>query len=248
MKVAIVSSQLTYVPNNYRSFYRTLLEHDTNHHVSGLILLKNIDFQVLKSILGLRLMGANQVAKHLVDNLLNAPKAQNEKIFRDRGLWVKRFKSMNDQDAISWVKSQEIDLIINARTRCIYKNEILKAPKYGCINIHHGLLPEYRGTLCDLYALTEARDAGFSIHQMTSKIDAGVIYKKETVSNNMKDYPKYLDLAAQKEGLILANFLNQVSQLEKLPEGIVNYCDKPLYSKNPTRLQIKNFIKQGFII
>ena len=248
MKVVIVSSQLTYVPDNYRSFYRTLLEHDSDHDVVGLILLKNVNFQILKSLLGLSLIGAKMITKHLVQNLLSIPKAQNEKLFLENGRWVKSFESMNDPEAIQFIKDQQIDLVINARTRCIYKNEILKAPKWGCLNIHHGLLPEYRGTLCDLYALTEQRDAGFSIHHMTSKIDAGIIYKKVCVSREMKDYPQYLKLAATKEGQVLCELISEIKRLRKLPQGQSNHCAKPLYTKNPTRLQIKNFLKQGFIL
>ncbi|PIP96317.1 MAG: hypothetical protein COW00_16180 [Bdellovibrio sp. CG12_big_fil_rev_8_21_14_0_65_39_13] len=248
MKVVIVSSQLTYVPDNYRSFYRTLLEHDSDHDVVGLILLKNVNFQILKSLLGLSLIGAKMITKHLVQNLLSIPKAQNEKLFLKNGRWVKSFESMNDPEAIQFIKDQQIDLVINARTRCIYKNEILKAPKWGCLNIHHGLLPEYRGTLCDLYALTEQRDAGFSIHHMTSKIDAGVVYKRVSVSRDMKDYPLYLDMAAKKEGEVLSQLIAEIKKHGQLPEGQSNHCAKPLYTKNPTRSQIKKFLNQGFIL
>ena len=104
MKVVIVSSQLTYVPENYRSFYRTLLEHDADHDVVGLILLKNVDFQVLKSIMGLSFIGAKMITKHLVQNLLNIPKNENEKLFIDSGRWVKSFDSMNDPKAIQFIK------------------------------------------------------------------------------------------------------------------------------------------------
>ena len=53
---------------------------------------------------------------------------------------------------------------IRARFNCnsafgqIVPNEILEAPKYGCINVHASLLPELRGGAPIHYAIMEGKE------------------------------------------------------------------------------------------
>ena len=146
-------------------------------------------------------------------------------------------------------KKNKIDLIINLRTRCIYKDEILSSPRLGCFNIHHGLLPEYRGTLCDLFALAEQRPAGFTLHKMTQKIDAGVIIKVVEVNQGSeRNYVEYLKSTMVPEAEALSNFINYIKENDLPPQGIPNKHDKVTYTKNPTKKQIKNFIREGMLL
>ena len=153
---------------------------------------------------------------------------------------------MNEDWLVDWVQSNEIDLIINLRTRCIYKEAILNAPRLGCLNIHHGILPKYRGTLCDLYALSEDRPAGFTIHGMVKKIDAGRIYHAEEVSDGSeKDYVHYLSQTAYKEGMALADLLEEVVRSGALPEGEPNTTEKVVFTKTPQRPEILKLKEMG---
>lgn len=246
MKVVIVTSQITYVPKNYLGLLEKVILNDQNRSIYGLIILENLDKSVVKSALKLYLVGARKIASQLLKNIFSLRKMEREILFKNHQREVVSFKSMNDPEAIEWLKKNDIDLVVNARTRCIYKKMVLSAPRLGCINIHHGLLPEYRGTLCDLYALTEGRNAGFSIHEMTSKIDAGTIYKKIEVSNSEKDYLNYLDMAQNKEGEALIELIREIEKLNHLPTGIPNQCANPIFTKNPTLKQIRYFLKKGF--
>ena len=51
----------------------------------------------------------------------------------------------------------EPDLIVTAAFGQIVPNEILEAPKYGCINVHASLLPELRGGAPIHYAIMEGK-------------------------------------------------------------------------------------------
>lgn len=72
------------------------------------------------------------------------------------------------------------DLIISSQGHYINK-KILKIPKYGVINKHAGLLPEYRGAYPVFWAmLNDEKKIGVSIHFMNDKIDGGdIIIQKE---------------------------------------------------------------------
>tara|TARA_R110002072_G_scaffold64203_7_gene159908 strand:+ start:74144 stop:74860 length:717 start_codon:yes stop_codon:yes gene_type:complete len=238
------------VPENYLGIFEQLLSHlDSNVNIKALILLKNLDQSVVKSSLGLYFLGAGQTANSLIKNIIQLRKDSRKELFASKNIPVLEFKSLNDDAAVTKVKELECDLVINLRTRCIYKKAILEAPKLGCINIHHGLLPKYRGTLCDLYALSENRKAGFTIHRMNKKIDAGKILEVVEVSTDGdKNYQEYLRKASLTEGRELAKLLNHWSKEKSPPHEKNNECDSPIFTKNPTRKQIKDFKKQGLIL
>ena len=157
---------------------------------------------------------------------------------------------MNDVFIVNWVRDNNIDLIINIRTRCIYKNEILNSPKFGCINVHHGILPKYRGTLCDLYALADSRPAGFTIHTMNEKIDDGdILLTCEVSDGKEKDYMKYLTKASAIEADKIAKIINFVANNHSLPKGRGNKADEVIYTKTPRSwFEIKSLKSKGMVL
>lgn len=246
MNVVLVTSRVTYIPDNYCGIFSEVLKHYPQG-IKALVLLDNFDFSILKNIIGLRLLGAPRMSNTLLKNVFELRKRKREKMFEDMNIPVLSFKSMNSPEAIAWIKKNQIDVIANVRTRCIYKRPLLEAPRIGCINIHHGLLPKYRGTFCDLYALYEGREAGFTIHQMTPKIDAGQILYKGIVSQGQdKDYLAYLKRTGEIEGKALAEVLKKI-ETEGI-KGEPNTCQAPLFTKNPNQKIVKDMLKKGILL
>lgn len=250
MKVYLVTSQVTYIPENYYDLFAGLMR--THHYdIAGLIILKNLDLSLFKQILGLPLLGAPKLCLQLLKNVSELPFDPRVKLFKEHQKEVHYLKTVNDEPAHQLWQSIRPDLLINARTRCIYKKKTLKAPSLGCVNIHHGLLPKYRGTLCDLYALSEGREAGFSIHKMNPKIDDGEIYEVHPVveaKTDQKDYLSYLKQSAIAEAKALGNFLDKIKTLQQLPQGQENICSDIVMSTTPTKKMIGQFKKKGMIL
>lgn len=72
-------------------------------------------------------------------------------------------------------------------------NELLSIPKYGCINIHGGPLPEYRGCNPIQWALINKESfAGVTLHLMDENFDTGPIIDKKRVEILFED--TWLDL------------------------------------------------------
>lgn len=248
MRFLIVTSEVTFVRENYNQFLESLFSEE-KEHIYALIVLKNNNYQMILKGLGLAAMGAPETGLNLINNSIQAKSKDHEKIARKYDIPTLYFNSANDPEFINYVKNNQIDLIVNARTRDIYKKKILNAPRLGCINIHHGLLPYYRGTMCDLYALSEGRDAGFSIHKMEKKIDDGDIIevvpvtKKETKN---KSFPEHIFQSSIIEGQTLAQLLKKIAE-----EDMVNFqafdvdAQKIIYTKNPTPKEIKAIKKKG---
>lgn len=206
----------------------------------------------LKGLL-LGLMGARHIGFHLAKNSLFAFFGDRKKRLSSFRVPVLFFKGVNTDDFYQYVKDERIDLVVNARTRFIYKSKILKLPRFGAINIHHGLLPDYRGTMCDLWALFQQRPTGFSIHVMEKKIDNGAIIRRivTTSPNEKKDLPlrqsfaRLIAKSARREGQEMAILLKEINSTQKIPILENNISPHPEYTKNPDFLTIRKMRQKG---
>jgi len=83
------------------------------------------------------------------------------------------------------------DLIVVAAYGQIIPKEILKIPRYGCLNVHPSLLPKYRGpSPIQAAILNGDKETGVTIIKMTEKVDAGPIIAniKYQISNIKINY------------------------------------------------------------
>lgn len=90
-----------------------------------------------------------------------------------------------DEETINQLASLQPDFLIVEDYGLILPQKLLDLPKYDSLNIHHSLLPKYRGPAPAPFALLAGEKiSGVSIIHMTNKVDAGDIYaQKEYVLN-----------------------------------------------------------------
>jgi methionyl-tRNA formyltransferase len=246
------------MPGNYIDLLEALLksaaetqktEGSPKWEIAGFVSLKTLDLGLVKTLIGLPLLGVTQLTESLLTNILELPLGKRDKLARKYKVRHIKAETMNDPQLVSVVRNLNIDVILNIRTRCIYREDILNAPNWGCLNIHHGLLPEYRGTFCDLYALYEGRPAGFSLHEMVQKVDAGRIFEVVTVDQGgERNYRNYLKKTVQYEVDTLNQFFYNCAKRGGLPEGLPNTPKKKIYTKNPDKKLIKKFKKEGLVL
>ena len=95
----------------------------------------------------------------------------------------KTMKDPNDKSNIDWLASQKVDLVVSFSAPCVFRSELLKLPRFGCINLHCSLLPKYAGLLPSFWTLYEKANAfGATVHKMDDKIDNGAILGQVKVS------------------------------------------------------------------
>ncbi len=253
MRIFIVVSEVTFVKENYNGFLSELFKNYPEIH--GLVVLTNNKPILKVKALGLVIMGAKQIGMDLLKNTIKATTKDHEKIASKYNIPTYYFNSANDPKFYHLVKNENIDLIVNARTRDIYKRKILTAPILGCINIHHGILPDYRGTMCDLYAIYAGRAAGFSVHKMEKKIDDGEIIKVVEVTSKTNErvkyylnYPMHIFESSKIEGKIMAELLNEIKRKQQITNTKKNISNNPIYTKNPDHKLIKQMLKKGIIL
>lgn len=129
---------------------------------------------------------------------------------QDLGIEVFQPKNVNSIESIEKLKVINPDIIIVVAYGQILKEEILKLPKYGCINVHASLLPYYRGAAPINWAIINGeKKSGVTIMYMDKGLDTGdMILKKEIdidYNDNAKDLHdklKYLGANALIEALV----------------------------------------------
>lgn len=246
MKTMVVTSEVTFVPENYDQLIVGLAE---NQHVAGLLVLKNWEAALFFKALGLMALGAGHVGSQLLKNKYGQSAQRRQAAYQAKGKPVWHLETINCQQALDLVTDQQIDLILNARTRYIYKKPILQAPRLGCLNIHHGILPEQRGTMCDLWALYNNEPAGFSVHAMNAKIDDGNIVETCVVDNGSEtDFLSYLAHAATMELDTVNRLLDEIAATDQINGRANKRTNTAQHTRNPTRSEIKAIKRKGMIL
>ena len=82
----------------------------------------------------------------------------------------------NSSGFIKQLKELSPDLIVSFSAPCVFKQELLSLPEWGCINLHCSWLPYYAGLMPNFWVLFN-RDvkAGATVHYMDDRIDTGKI-------------------------------------------------------------------------
>lgn len=251
MKILVVTSEVTFVPENYNLFLEGLLSKiSLTEGVSiELVILKNNSPALAFKGALLALMGARHIGFHLMKNTFKAAFKDRAYLAGKYNIAIHTFENPNSADFLNFVKEHQTDLIINARTRFIYKSKILKLPKIAAINIHHGLLPDYRGTMCDLWALKDDRPTGFTIHIMDKKIDNGAIIKCVETSKFgdpiRSNFARLIKESSRIEGIEMADTILAIKKFHNVPIQSDNISKNPVYTKNPDFFTIRKLLQKG---
>jgi len=151
------------------------------------------------------------------------------------------FKDINSADGIKRLEDLATDVLFSMQD-VILKPAVLKTAKIGCINKHAALLPNYRGVWPVFwYLLNDERRVGFTLHEMTERIDDGRILYQEAIPVAVGD--------------TVFNLYKKI--FEKLPNGFYEsirllvanagrYVEPGTYYSLPTRAQIKEFYRKGY--
>lgn len=109
------------------------------------------------------------------------------------------------------------DLYIVASFGKILPKEFLEIPKYGSINVHPSLLPEFRGPSPIQASILNSQDTGVTIIRMDEQMDHGPILAQEKVS--IDPWPDHYAVVEEKlaraGGKLLASIMSNTECLTK---------------------------------
>ncbi|GIW72294.1 MAG: hypothetical protein KatS3mg102_1836 [Planctomycetota bacterium] len=246
MRALLVTSRVTFVPGNYDDLVVGLARCP---QIAGLLVLDNAAPALVLTACKAMAAGAVRLGWTLLANLLGRSEGRRRAAYARAGKPVWRLPTINSPEAHALLRRAGIDLVVNARTRFIYEPQVLAIPALGCINIHHGLLPEQRGTMCDLWALAEGRPAGFTIHRMIEQVDAGELLLRVEVSPGTdRDYLAYLRRCARRERAELERLLARIEAAGRL-DGEPNVAPPGVrYRRNPDFAAVRRMRNRGMLL
>ncbi|WP_273477280.1 methionyl-tRNA formyltransferase [Faecalicoccus acidiformans] len=146
-------------------------------------------------------MGTPKIAKTLLENILQAGISidlvvtqPDRKVGRKQQVVYSPVKECALDNAIPVFQPQKIkedfdpilkiqpDLIITCAYGQIVPDEVLNAPRFGCVNLHGSLLPKYRGAAPIQRAVwNQDKESGMSLMKMVSEMDAGPVFSEERI-------------------------------------------------------------------
>jgi methionyl-tRNA formyltransferase len=99
---------------------------------------------------------------------------------KECGVPLKTITSFRSQIAAETLASFEADVAISLGNPLIPKS-VFEMPRLGTLNIHHELLPEFRGAQTAIWQLYRGqRTTGFTIHCIDEGVDTGrIVMRKE---------------------------------------------------------------------
>ncbi|MBT5388228.1 MAG: formyl transferase [Porticoccaceae bacterium] len=153
---------------------------------------------------------------------------------------------VNSPAGLQRVMATEPDLILSIRFGLIIRDPLIAIPRYGVINLHSGLLPEYRGVMATFRAMINGdTEIGSTLHFIQDTgIDTG-------------DILSIAKIPLQKTSSYLLNVLNLysagcqqlVSAVESLERNISLHGQpqqgRPGYYSFPTDQDLSEFAAQG---
>jgi len=170
--------------------------------------------------------------------ILTAPPAKQLAV--KNNIEVLQPTKLKDDVFIRQIKKIGADLFVVASYGKIIPKEILDIPKYGCINVHGSLLPEYRGASPIQYALLDSKaETGITVMLMDEGMDTGHILAKKPIK--IADSDNFFTLS-EKMAYLGAETLNEI--LPKWVEGKI----KPTKQDDCKATYTKLFKEEDFKI
>jgi methionyl-tRNA formyltransferase len=92
------------------------------------------------------------------------------------GIPVHQPTKLRTGEFAAWLASLEVDLALVVAYGRILNEEVLRAPRLGCFNVHASILPHYRGAAPILWAIVRGEtETGVTLMQMDAGMDTGAV-------------------------------------------------------------------------
>ena len=159
---------------------------------------------------GLRLLEALARGPHRLVAVLAAPSkpdfagANVWNVAKHLGIETWPAEQVRDPKMGERLRSERVDILLNAHSLYRVSEELLSAPRIGAFNLHPGPLPRYAGRNVVSWAIFRGESVhGVTVHRMQSEIDAGPIAYQSLFPIEADDTALSLSLRCSREGVAL---------------------------------------------
>jgi methionyl-tRNA formyltransferase len=153
--------------------------------------------------------------------------------------------SVNAPQYVAEVRRLAPDVIVSVAAPEIFRADLLGTPRLGCINIHSGLLPVYRGMMPTFWQMLRGEPAvTVTVHEMAERLDAGRILGTVTVPIAPRDsLDRVITTTKQAGARLLIEVLGKMRRGETSPVPVD--MEGAGYFSFPDRQHVRDFVKRG---
>jgi methionyl-tRNA formyltransferase len=102
------------------------------------------------------------------------------KVVRTNGIKLMKTDSLKSEPILRELKMLSLDVIISVGSSRIFGKSILSIPRLGCLNVHAGMLPRYRGINPSFWTLlNQEKNSAVTVHYVNEEIDDGEIIQQD---------------------------------------------------------------------
>jgi len=170
-----------------------------------------------------------------------------ERMVREAKWKTIEIQDINSLVSINMLMEMNLDLIVSVAASQKFKREILKVPRYGCINVHVAKLPKNRGMMPNfwsLYNYDKERISAITVHKMNDELDDGPIILQEEFVLNEKES---LHTLIKRTKVLSAHSVVKAILLytNGEPKYIQNDTSLATYNSFPTKADVRSFKAKG---
>ena len=156
------------------------------------------------------------------------------------GLTVYQPEKVKDSDFIQVLKELAPDIMVVVAFGQILSEEILNIPKYGCINVHGSLLPEYRGAAPIQWSIIHGREyGGVTTMYMAKGLDSGdMILKAQEKIRDDDTYGSLYDRLSVIGADLLIKTLRLIErgETQRTPQNDAEATTAPMITREMERI------------
>jgi methionyl-tRNA formyltransferase len=135
----------------------------------------------------IRVFGLSQVIKvvgmYIIRKMIGgiSPKEYSvAKVAHTNRVKLMKTDSLKSELVLQELKMLSLDIILSVGSSRIFGRSILSIPKIGCLNVHAGMLPRYRGINPSFWVLlNQEKSSAVTVHYMNEEIDDGEIIQQD---------------------------------------------------------------------
>lgn len=152
---------------------------------------------------------------------------------------------INDED-LGVLHAFNADLLVSIRFGQIFKAKAIAQPRIGIINLHSGLLPEYKGIMASFWSLLHAEpNLGTTLHWITDKqIDSGALISIRSQPPRSAETYRNQVLSLYRPGV--GQIYEAVNQIHSLAATKGGDLPAGTYYSFPTPSDIDRFEERGW--
>ena len=200
------------------------------------------------SPVGIPIVDALSKSRHTISYLITNPDKKTGRglttkensfaeLVTDYGLEIHKPSTHSELHAL--LSDQPVDLVITAAYGRLIKPEELTLPKYGWINIHFSLLPQYRGASPVQHAILNGDElTGVSIFHLDEGMDTGPIFNQyEHRVSPATTTPELLNDLAQLASKHVGTVVDDIERgIDPTPQSSVGISFAGKFSKDEGRI------------